>query len=112
MGRLIERISGSTFVEALFAQVLVLIIFSAAMITLSSVYKMSLKRVNIGLENRLKYLEYAYNNALLEQPYSEDRDDFEIQLRSIDRDGVPFIEIEVLDKRDKKSQIKTMVSGR
>lgn len=112
MGGLKHSVKGSTFVEALVAQVLVLVVFSAAMTSISSVYKMSLKSVDLRLNSKLAFLEYHYENKGIELPYEEQWEHYDITMQKTSQGRIPFIEVEVFDKRNNKSIIQSFISER
>ena len=84
---LLRKIKAATLMETLVATVLIVLVFMVASMVLNSLFASSIRANDKHVRAHLLRLQYEYQNGMLELPYHEAFDSWEIQVALMEAQG-------------------------
>ncbi|TPN87677.1 hypothetical protein [Aquimarina algicola] len=85
---ILKKIRSATLIEVLTASVLIVIVFMIASLSFNNVFTNQIQRDQSAVENRIKELEYLFIHKEIKIPYTEDFDEWEITIMSVEKEIV------------------------
>lgn len=105
----LKKIKASSLIETITASVIIVIVFSMALLILHSVFTHKINNDTSVLFNHIHQLEYRLKNKQIKLPYQETFDHWEIEIVAKNENLTPWIEINaahlVTKKRVQKKSI-------
>lgn len=101
-----KKIKASTLIESLVASVLIVVIFTIASLTLNNVFRSTIKSNTGSIENRMNTIEYLYLKNKISERYSEEFENWDIQLGHIKENNYDFLVIEATQNDAKRKLSK------
>lgn len=102
----LKKIKASTLMETLVATILIIIIFTMASLLLNSLFSNSIQGNNHKLLTHLEKLEYQYKNGIIEIPYFEELDNWNVEVVKENSGISTYLVVEAINKKTNK-HIKT-----
>lgn len=99
---LLKKIKASTLMETLVATVLIIVIFMMASLILNTMFSSTLQRNTSAISERLQRLEYEYKNGIIEIPYYETWDAWEIEILGEHSSTIEFMVMQASNKKTDK----------
>ena len=94
----LKKIKASTLVETITATVIIISVFSIALLTLNNVFASTIKNDKSKINNHLLKLEYQYKNKNLVIPYNEDFENWELSIYLTEEDRVHWVVFKAVNK--------------
>lgn len=77
---LLKKIKASSLMETLVATVLIVVVFMISSMVLNNIIATNIRQNTDKVEERMNVLEYQYHHKVLELPYYEDYESWEISI--------------------------------
>lgn len=101
MVRLIAKVKSSSLIETVVATVIIIVVFTIASLTLTTVMSGITKSNTFKVQNRLDFLFYKIDNEQLELPYEENYDQFTLELFPLDEEDIKSVILKATHKEGK-----------
>ncbi|TVZ52263.1 hypothetical protein [Dokdonia sp. Hel_I_53] len=80
MVRLNTKVKGASLIESVIATVIIIVVFTIASITFTTVMRGGMQSNTFKVQNKLDFLFYKYENGQLKIPYDEEYEKFFIKI--------------------------------
>jgi len=103
---LLTKLRSATLIEALVATVLIVVVFIVASLVLNNLLFNSFSRNTHAIENRLFELEYSAQHTIIQLPYSEEFQNWHVELIIEEQQGKQWLKAMVVNNANKKEIIR------
>jgi len=98
----LKKVKSETLVEVIVASILVVIIFMIASLVLNNLVMNTFSKNTHPIENRLNELEYKLQNGLIELPYEENYNGWDIMITTEKKDSKKELHIVATNEKNTK----------
>ena len=105
----LKKIKSATLVEALVATILIVVIFVVSSLVINNLLLNNFSNNTHQIETRMSELEYNLINKQIEIPYTEQYNDWDIEIEKKVIDRTNWIELTASKKNSKKSIMKKII---
>lgn len=95
----LRKVKASTLMETLVATVLIVVVFMLASMILNNLFSNSIKSNTRVIDTHLDELQYLYINDKIPLPYSDDFEDWEIDINHLMIANQKMIQIEAVNTK-------------
>ncbi|WP_047415851.1 hypothetical protein [Cellulophaga sp. Hel_I_12] len=99
----LKKIKASTLMETMVATVLIVVVFMMASLLLNTIFTTYINGNTQPITEKLQELEYEYYKEKIIIPYSEEWNDWEIQMSSVSPKQVGSVKLEATNNKSKKT---------
>ncbi len=103
---ILKKIKSATLIETLIATVLIVIVFLMASMIINNIFFNTFHQKKELVENRLDELEYELINKSIELPYSEEIENWNIEIIKVNQSDL--VEFKAKNKITKKEIIRKL----
>lgn len=105
----LKKIKASSLIETIIASVIIVIVFSMAILILHSVFKHKISNNTSSLHNHIYELEYRIQHKNIVIPYQETFEDWEITIHEVQENLTPWIVCKAEHLKTKKIVTKRSI---
>ncbi|QLE02052.1 hypothetical protein HX109_10980 [Galbibacter sp. BG1] len=106
---LLKKIKGSTLMETMIATVLIVVVFMISSLVLNNILFNQIHNNTMEIDNHIRVLEYKILNKQLSEPYSEDFNNWQIEIKKKREYQDSILMITMVNSITKKRLIKKKV---
>lgn len=108
---ILKKAKGSTLIETLIATVLIVLIFMVASSVLNNLFFNTIKNDNFKIKAHLNELQYLYINKKIKLPFTEEIDNWSIDITQSQNDAIHYINIEAYNKNTGKTVTEQLLES-
>ncbi len=101
-----KKVKASSLVETLVATVLIVLMFSIASLTLNNIFGNAIKNNTDELDRHLYQLHYQYSHHLIQLPYFDTYNDWEISIEKTTSNQTGFVQFKAIHTKHQKTITK------
>lgn len=105
----LKKVKASTLIETITASVIIIIVFTIALLTLNNVFSNAINNDTSEVDNHINKLQYKYENKNIIIPYNEDFNNWELVIAKVEENSILWVEFKATNSKTKKTIKKRII---